>query len=61
MDVYVCITNVYKQYYLGNDMYWNDVMSNDTWYGVTLMFRLRYYWNKCMSNATYNVIVIVSV
>ena len=21
-------------------------MSNDTWYGVTLMFRLRYYWNN---------------
>ena len=34
-------------------------MSNDTWYGVTLMFRLRYYWNNVMSNATYNVIVIV--
>ena len=27
-------------------------MSNDTWYGVTLMFRLRYYWNNVMSNAT---------
>ena len=36
-------------------------MSNDTWYGVTLMFRLRYYWNNVMSNATYNVIVIVIV
>ena len=34
-------------------------MSNDTWYGVTLMFRLRYYWNNVMSNPTYNVIVIV--
>ena len=40
-------------------MYWNDVMSNDTWYGVTLMFRLRYYRINVMSNATYNVIVIV--
>ena len=36
-------------------------MSNDTWYGVALMFRLRYYWNNVMSNATYNVIVIVIV
>ena len=40
-------------------MYWNDVMSNDTLYGITLMFRLRYLWNNVMSNATYNVIVIV--
>ena len=45
--------------YRSNDMYWNEFMSNDTWYGVTLMFRLRYYWNNVMSNATYNVIVIV--
>ena len=36
-------------------MFLNAVMSNDTWYGVTLMFRLRYYWNTVMSNATYNV------
>ena len=42
-------------------MYWNDVMSNDSWYGVTLVFRIRYYWNTVMSNATYNVIVIVIV
>ena len=45
--------------HLGNDMYWNDVMSNDTWYGVTLMFRLRNYWNNVISNATYKVIVIL--
>ena len=36
-------------------------MSNDTWYGVTLMFRLRYTGINVMSNATYNVIVIVIV
>ena len=47
--------------YRSNDMYWNEFMSNDTWYGVTLMFRLRYYWNNVMSNATYNVVVIVIV
>ncbi len=48
--------------YRSNDMYWNnEFMSNDIWYGVTLMFRLRYYWNNVMSNATYNVIVIVIV
>ena len=28
------------------------------WYGVTLMFRLRYYWNNVTSNAKYNGIVI---
>ena len=28
------------------------------WYGVTLMFRLRYCWNNVMSNAKYNIIVI---
>ena len=48
--------------YRSNDMcYWNEFMSNDTRYGVTLMFRLRYDWNNVMSNATYNVIVIVIV
>ena len=47
--------------YRSNDMYWNEFMSNDTWYGVTLMFRLRYYWNNVMSTAKYNVIVIVIV
>ena len=36
-------------------------MSNDTWYGVALMFRLRYYWHNDMSNSTYNVIVIAIV
>ena len=36
-------------------------MSNDTWYGVALMFILQYYWHNDMSNATYNVIVIVIV
>ena len=36
-------------------------MSNDTWYGVTLMFILQYYWHNVMSNATYNVIVIAIV
>ena len=47
--------------YRSNDMYWNEFLSNDTWYGVTLMFRLRYFWNNVMSNATYNVIVIVII
>ena len=47
--------------YRSNDMYWNEFTSNATWYGVTLMFRLRDYWNNVMSNATYNVIVIVIV
>ena len=32
-------------------LYWNYVMSNDTWYRVKLMFRLRYYWNNVTSNA----------
>ena len=41
-------------------MYWIDVMSNDKWYGVTLMFRLLHYSNNVMTNATYNVIVIVN-
>ena len=36
-------------------------MSNDTWYGVTLMFILQYNWHTVMSNATYNVIVIAIV
>ena len=35
-------------------MYWNDGMSNDTWYGVRFMFRLHYYWTNVLSNATYN-------
>ena len=47
--------------YTSNDMYWNEFMSNDTWCGVTLMFRLRYYWNNVMSNAMNIVIVIVIV
>ena len=54
---YICLINCGRS----NDMYWNEFMSNDTWYGVTLMFRLRYYWNNVMSNATYNVIVIAIV
>ena len=46
----------------GNDMYWNEFMSNDTWYGVTVMYRSNdMYWNNVMSIATYNVIVIVIV
>ena len=47
--------------YRSNGMYWNEFMSNDTWYGVTLMFILQYYWHNVMSNATYNVIVIAIV
>ena len=30
-------------------------MSNDTWYRVKLMFRLRYYWNNVTSNAKCNI------
>ena len=33
-------------------MHGNDVMSNDTWCVVTVMFRLQYYWNNVMTNAT---------
>ena len=54
MVVLMCMSST-----LGNDMYGNDVMSKDAWYGLTLMFRLRYYWNNVISNATYNVIVII--
>ena len=35
----MAVFTTYRRH-LGNDVYWNYVMNDDTWYGVTLMFRL---------------------